>query len=294
MNGYFYVLTTIDLFVLCFMCILTNLSEALDKKQKRGFFFAFALIAAISILEVITLVVDGTAEKYRWVNIVSNYLGFGLSPAVSICLVYVLDKKTIVEKNMKLAMIFQTGYLILLAASIPFGLVFSVSADNVYARGPFFCIYVIAYFAAILYLSLSTIKMSKQFQNRSKALIYPLIVFLAAETIIQVLLPDLHVTWLCVTLLSVLYFIYCNEMWTQLDGLTGLLNQNSYLNRKIECMTAMESLLYLMWMILNRSMIYMDIYKEMCAWQRLQTVLKKHMHNMDIVIVLVEMNSVYF
>lgn len=93
MNGYFYVLTTIDLFVLCFMCVLTNLSEALDKKQKRGFFFAFALIAAISILEVITLVVDGTAEKYRWVNIVSNYLGFGLSPAVSICLVYVLDKK---------------------------------------------------------------------------------------------------------------------------------------------------------------------------------------------------------
>ena len=194
MNGYFYVLTTIDLFVLCFMCILTNLSEALDKKQKRGFFFAFALIAAISILEVITLVVDGTAEKYRWVNIVSNYLGFGLSPAVSICLVYVLDKKIIVEKDMKLAMIFQTGYLILLAASIPFGLVFSVSADNVYARGPFFCIYVIAYFATILYLSLSTIKMSKQFQNRSKALIYPLIVFLAAETIIQVLLPDLHVT----------------------------------------------------------------------------------------------------
>ena len=231
MNGYFYVLTTIDLFVLCFMCILTNLSEALDKKQKRGFFFAFALIAAISILEVITLVVDGTAEKYRWVNIVSNYLGFGLSPAVSICLVYVLDKKTIVEKDVKLAMIFQTGYLILLAASIPYGLVFSVSADNVYARGPFFCIYVIAYFAAILYLSLSTIKMSKQFQNRSKALIYPLIVFLAAETTIQVLLPDLHVTWLCVTLLSVLYFIYCNEMWTQLDGLTGLLNQNSYLNR---------------------------------------------------------------
>ena len=113
MNGYFYVLSTIDLFVLCFMCILTNLSEALDKKQKRGFFFAFALIATISILEVITLVVDGTAEKYRWVTIVSNYLGFGLSPAVSICLVYVLDKKTSVEKDKKLAMIFQIGYLIL-------------------------------------------------------------------------------------------------------------------------------------------------------------------------------------
>ena len=51
------------------------------------------------------------------------------------------------------------------------------------------------------------------------------------ETVIQVALPELHVTWLCVTLLSVLYFIYCNEMWNQLDALTGLLNQNSYLKQ---------------------------------------------------------------
>lgn len=72
------------------------------------------------------------------------------------------------------------------------------------------------------------------FQNRSRILIYPLIVFLAAETIIQIALPQLHVTWLCVTLLSVLYFIYCSEMWNQLDALTGLLNQNSYLNRAVE------------------------------------------------------------
>ena len=39
MNGYFYVLTAIDLFVLIFMCILTKLSESLNQKQKRGFFW---------------------------------------------------------------------------------------------------------------------------------------------------------------------------------------------------------------------------------------------------------------
>ena len=72
MNGYFYILTTIDLFVLSFMCILTKLSESLNKKQKRGFFLAFALIAAISVLEVITLVVDGMPPGWRWLNILSN------------------------------------------------------------------------------------------------------------------------------------------------------------------------------------------------------------------------------
>lgn len=234
MTGYFHVLTAIDIFVLSFMCILTKLSESLNKKQKRGFFLAFTLIAGISVLEVVTLAVNDTPSGLRWLNIVSNYLGFGLSPAVSLCLVYVLDKKTAIRRSFKAAVCCEIGYLIFLALSIPYGLIFSVSADNVSARGKYFYIYVIVYFAAILYLSVSTIITSREFQNRSRALIYPLMLFLTAETVIQIALPDLHVTWLCVTLLSVLYFTYCSEMWNQLDALTGLLNQNSYLNRTAE------------------------------------------------------------
>ena len=234
MTGYFHVLTAIDIFVLSFMCILTKLSESLNKKQKRGFFLAFTLIAGISVLEVVTLAVNDTPSGLRWLNIVSNYFGFGLSPAVSLCLVYVLDKNTALRRGFKAAVCCEIGYLIFLALSIPYGLIFSVSADNVYARGKYFYIYVIVYFAAILYLSVSTLITGREFQNRSRALIYPLMLFLTAETVIQIALPDLHVTWLCVTLLSVLYFTYCNEMWNQLDALTGLLNQNSYLNRTAE------------------------------------------------------------
>ena len=234
MNGYFYILTTIDLFVLSFMCILTKLSESLNKKQKRGFFLAFALIAAISVLEVITLVVDGMPQGWRWLNIVSNYLGFGLTPAVSLCLVYVLDKKSIIRRGFKVAVCCEGVYLLFLAATLPYGPVFSVSRENLYARGGGFFIYVIMYYASMLYLMVATVRTAAAFQNRSRTLIYPLTLFLGAETMIQLALPALHVTWLCVTLLSVLYFIYCNEMWNQLDALTGLLNQNSYLNRTRE------------------------------------------------------------
>ena len=233
-DQYFLVLTIIDLFVLTFMCILTKLSETLNGKQKRGFFLAFVLVGAISILEVITIVVDGAPVHLRWLNILSNYLGFGLSPAVSLCLVYVLDKKPGVRRGFKTAAAVEAAYLILLALMIPSGMVFSVSEENLYSRGSFFAFYVTAYFAAIIYLMISTAITAGAFQNRNRALIYPLIVFLAAETIIQIALPQLHVTWLCVTLLSVLYFIYCSEMWNQLDALTGLLNQNSYLNRTAE------------------------------------------------------------
>ena len=212
MNGYFYVLTAIDLFVLSFMCILTKLSESLNKKQKQGFFFAFALIAVISVLEVVTLAVDGTPAGYRWLNILSNYLGFGLSPAVCLCLVYVMDRKKRMNRWFRAAACCEACYLLFLALSIPAGLVFSVSADNVYSRGQYFYLYIIMYFAAIVYLSVSTFVTAREFQNRSRALIYPLMFFLLIETIIQVTLPELHVTWLCVTLLSVLYFIYDNSV----------------------------------------------------------------------------------
>lgn len=233
-NGYFYVLTGIDLVVLSFMCILTRLSESLSKKQKRGFLLAFALIAVISGLEMVTLAVDGAPAELRGVNILSNYLGFGLSPAVPICFAYVLDKKSLPRHGFKAAVCCEIGYLLFLALSIPYGAVFYVSADNIYRRGRYFFVYVVLYFASILYLSASMVITSRAFQNRSRALIYPLMCFLTVVTVIQVALPDLHVTWMCVTLLSVLYFTYCNEMWNQLDSLTGLLNQNSYLNRTAE------------------------------------------------------------
>lgn len=148
-----------------------------------------------------------------------------------LCLVYVLDRKTALRREIRTAVRIEIGYLIFLFVTIPCGMVFSVSADNIYSRGPHFYIYVVMYFGAILYLSASTVITAREFQNRSRLLIYPLILFVMAETIIQVALPELHVTWLCVTLLSVLYFIYCSEMWNQLDALTGLLNQNSYLKQ---------------------------------------------------------------
>lgn len=184
--------------------------------------------------EVITIVVDGAPTGCRWLNILSNYLGFGLTPAVALCLVYVLDKKSIIRRGFKAAVCCEGAYLLFLAATLPYGLIFSVSRENLYARGEYFYIYVAMYYAAMLYLMVATVRTAAAFQNRSRTLICPLILFLGAETVIQIALPSLHVTWLCVTLLSVLYYIYCSEMWNQLDALTGLLNQNSYLNRTAE------------------------------------------------------------
>lgn len=227
MDSYFLVITAIDVFVLGIMCILTKHSETLNAQQRRWFITAFALIIAISVLEVISIVVDREPAAFRWINILSNYLGFGLTPAIPIALASALDS----SRSNKYAAMIEAVYLLFLAITFPLRPIFYVNYDNEYMRGSFFWIYLAVYLSGILYLIAMTLRVAAKYQNKSKGLVYPIAVFLALGTMVQVVFPQIHVTWLCVTLLSILYFIYCNEMWQQLDGLTGLLNQNSYLNK---------------------------------------------------------------
>ena len=89
---YFLVLTAINLFALAFMCVLVSLNDTLNPKQTRGFLYTFLLIALISILELITVLVDGGPHWMRPINIISNYLGFSLTPAVPLVMVYTIDQ----------------------------------------------------------------------------------------------------------------------------------------------------------------------------------------------------------
>ena len=64
---YFFILTAINLFVLIFMCGLVKLSETLNPKQAKGFLATFILIGGISILEMISVLVDDGPVWLRWI-----------------------------------------------------------------------------------------------------------------------------------------------------------------------------------------------------------------------------------
>ncbi|MDY3248721.1 MAG: GGDEF domain-containing protein [Candidatus Choladocola sp.] len=230
MDYYFLIITTIDIFVLGIMCILTQYSETLSVQKRRGFIRSFILIIIISVLEVVTIIVDNGAVSLRWINITANYLGLGLTPAVPLSLSSALGNRNR-DRGLKCAALIEAIYLLFLAATFPRKTVFYVDRNNHYMRGAFFGLYLAVYIAGILYLLVVTMQITVRYQNKSKNCVYAIVVFLLLCTMIQVVFPQIHVTWLCVTLLSILYFIYCNGMWQQLDELTGLLNQKSYLNQ---------------------------------------------------------------
>lgn len=227
MDYYFLIITILDTFALGILCVFTKYSEVLDKRQRCWFIRAFTLIIFISVLEVITVAVDQKSPALRWVNILANYLGFGLTPAVPIFLASALEN----NRSARYALGLEGAFLLFLAVTFPAGLVFYVDQSNHYMRGGYFGIYIAAYCCAIVYLLAVTLRLAANHRNKSRYSICFISVFLLASTMIQVCYPGIHVTWMCVSLLSILYYTYCNGIWQQLDQLTGLLNQKSYLNR---------------------------------------------------------------
>ena len=45
------------------MCMIVNFSEALFPRQRRTFLLTFILIGVISVLELVTVIVDGDSGK---------------------------------------------------------------------------------------------------------------------------------------------------------------------------------------------------------------------------------------
>lgn len=231
-DSYFVILTVINVFLMVYMCRLVMLCETITSRQASGFMLTFMLVGCISILELISVIVDNGPVWLRWLNILSNLLGFGLTPAVPVCLVYTLKCSERLPRSLKAAMTAELVYLLILIVSLFVGgFVYTVDEANHYARHSGFNLYLIANYASIAYLLFNTLEMARSFQNRGRELIYAICIFLAVGTMIQVLNPQIHITWLCVTLITMMYYLYCTEMWNQLDGLTGLLSQKSYLNR---------------------------------------------------------------
>ena len=132
---YFLVLAAINLFALTFMCVLVNLNDTLNPKQTRGFLYTFLLIAVISEIELITVLVDGGPPWMRSINIITNYLGFSLTPAVPLVMVYTLDRTGKISNSLKVAIALEVVYILIMIISLfTGGLVFAVDAENHYVR----------------------------------------------------------------------------------------------------------------------------------------------------------------
>lgn len=228
MNQYFYTLPVMFMTVLC-MLFLTIKSEYILPAHRKGFFIAFLGAFFVTVCEVATILLDGSALKLKAVHFLANYLGFLLSPLLIVFFAVSIGR----FHRLKGAAIGAAAYFILHNVLVATKQLFFIDAQNSYHRGNLFFVYLISYLATVLYLHYETVRFSHKGFKKHKSFAHMLSICFLLSSSIQVLNPEVYITRITVILSLCAYYAYDIELTNLFDKLTGVLNQGTYL-RKIK------------------------------------------------------------
>lgn len=195
-------------------------------KMKRLFVLAALITMTVIASELGSVIFEHIIVVHRVPANITNSIGFSLSPFIAL----VLSEAFLVDKGKIRSLLTIPVWInFVFVLSSPWtGLVFKINEDASYLRGPLFGIYVIAYLCSYIILIMVSVKSMKHYQYHSKSAFVILLIFTTIGTSVQMLMPQVLVSWLCGTLSLILFYaFFCMLTQTQ-DTLTGLLNRNVY------------------------------------------------------------------
>lgn len=209
------------------LIFIINMSLRLDKNDKKNivFFNMFILTTIELFIETMTCIVN--KQPYMWLIPITNILHlllFILGPIVTfMCTVFV--KVWVNEEyNWKSSPIMLLPLIvnILSVLSSPFlKLVFYITENNLYQRGPLFFITIITAYFYLIYCFMY-IYFNKNKINRAEFL--PLLlfgVFPAVGGLIQSLFYGVLLIWSSIAFALIILYIYLQQQMMHIDFLTG-------------------------------------------------------------------------
>lgn len=182
------------------------------------------MITIVSLIEIVCILIQGKDNNTQTLHLILKFMEFSIAPMIT-----VVCASTLLESRWTMhIMIALTLHTILEAISIFTGFIFYVDQNNVYHRGPYHFCYLITYSIGILFLFYQELQISKVYQNRKGGVLFCMLIFMISGTSIQLAEPTLRLDWLCVSMGSMMLYIYYIEVMQQIDGLTKLLNRHCY------------------------------------------------------------------
>lgn len=205
----------LSFFVIIFLGILVTGNHVLSKTF-RSHFLASIVFACISILAEITVLLFGD-------NAWNNTIGFATTPLIPVC--FVTGK---IDKGYRDIVWIPALINMIISMTSPLtGWLFSLDP---YHRGPFFWVFTFSYLWGICLVIIMTFKAQKVFFDVPKRFSFGTLFFLVVGTSIQMLLPQIHATWCCVTFIMLLGYLFIISIQNTYDPLTEAHNRASYQN----------------------------------------------------------------
>lgn len=224
-------LSTLPILFLTPICMLflTVTNEYISSAHKKGFIAVFSGSFFITAFEVASIFLNGAPTELKFFHFLSNYLGFLLTP------IFIIYFASSVGKfhRLKWAFISIVSYFVIYNILVITKKLFFIDDANTYHRGSMFCLYILTYALALLYLFFETLKYSQKGFLQHRVFAFLLSACFITSGSIQVFHPERYITRITVVFSLCMYYAYNLELTTLFDKLTSVLNQGTYL-RKIK------------------------------------------------------------
>lgn len=216
----------IDISALVCLIWLLYSSTSLNAYRKKPFLIGIILTIIIILAEAGSLYVANDNLSFRGAHIILNIVGFSLTPMIPLVIAFIIDRKILITH--KLIIVPTIINIIATFLSPFFKLIFYVDANNQYARGEYFYIFIAVYVINFLFLVINTLIAGKKYNYPITKKLVVLSLFTIVGTSIQLVYPFAYSSWHSVTLSLFLYFLLISEFDSSFDTLTGLYNRATF------------------------------------------------------------------
>ena len=216
-----------DLILLLFVALLSHNNSILNFRQRLGFVVGALITMGVVVLEWFTYLLDGAQTVPIAVMYAINAAYFCLNGFVPVVLAISIST----DKLYKAGVAFECIVSAVIIVSLPFRGMFYFTENMVYQRGSLYWVYIAGFLVGVIYLLYEAFCMITMFQNKNKASLIVIICCLMGAMALNFILPSVHLSWTCISIVIVMFYGYYNEFWQQIDVLTGMLSQSSFIRK---------------------------------------------------------------
>lgn len=211
------------LLILWFLLILVRRNEMISKEKTRFFIVTIYVMGVVAVLEIITILCEGSALiGIRRLHLTANVFELSITPLVPILMAITFNPKIV--RKIQLLICPVIAYILFCIQSSYLGLIFNISAENSYSRGPLFLFNtaISIYTFCILLYSRRGIEAFSDMRER-RYLNY-VCFLIALGTFIDLVSNNFYILWCCESLALLFYYIYTRELELKYDMLTKFMN----------------------------------------------------------------------
>lgn len=199
-------------------------NQLITKERKRRIVATCIVIMICACCECIGVMTDGADPVFWYLHSGAKLLELSMVPFIGVCVATSCSD----PPNVKYVFYFGVFHAMFEIVAATFGWVFWVDAQNIYHRGDLFFLYVIAFTVSVLYAFVSVLKNGKANQTGMDIVLVLTVIMIATGILIMFLSSGVRISFLCITVGNMLFYIRYYKVMLQIDSITHLLNRRCH------------------------------------------------------------------